>query len=121
MGEMNVDVIKPATRSDLAVIRLSGIVDALTLPDLEKTLHDLMGEKRFNIVVNCQKLKFISSSGMGLFLGILGEVEKQGGAICFSQVLQPEVHDAMNLLGFFDIFPLYNQEVEAVQQCRQRT
>jgi hypothetical protein len=36
------------------------------------------------------------------------------------QVNEPEVHDAMNLLGFFDIFPVYQQESEAIQKAQKK-
>lgn len=120
MNEFNVEVHLPATRPDVAVIRLSGSLDAVSITELEKTFQELIQDKRRHLVVNCQKLRFVSSSGMGLFLGLLGEVEKQGGSLSFAQIAEPEVHDAMSLLGFFDVFPVYDQEIEAVQKSQHK-
>ncbi len=121
MADFKVEVDLPATRGDLAVVRLSGTLDSFSLQELEKTLQDLINkENRHHLVVNCQKLRFISSSGMGLFLGTLGEVEKLGGSVSFVQVTEPEVHDAMSLLGFFDVFPVFDQEIEAIQKHQQK-
>lgn len=118
MGDFTVEVHMPTGRKDLAVIRLGGTLDSYSLTDLEKKIQDLVKSNRCHLVVNCEKLRFISSSGMGLFLGTLGEVEKQGGSICFAKVAEPEVHDAMNLLGFFDVFPVFEQELEAIQNSQ---
>lgn len=116
MADFNVEVQRPATRNDLAVLRLDGTLDAFSIPELEKTVQGLLQEKRVHLVINCEKLKFISSAGMGLFLGALGEVEKRGGSISFARVCQPEVHDAMSLLGFFEVFPLFDEEGQAIQR-----
>lgn len=116
MRDFNCEVHLPATSKELAVLRLAGVLDSYSLPDLEKTLQDLMRDNRCRIVVNCERLRFISSAGMGLFLGTLGEVEKQGGSLSFAQVTQPEVHDAMSLLGFFEVFPVFDQETEAIKK-----
>ncbi len=116
MSDFNLEVHLPATRSDAAIIRLTGSLDSLSMADLEKTLRQLVQEKRLHIIVSCQRLKFVSSAGMGLFLGILGEIEKQGGSLSFAQIAQPEVHDAMSLLGLFDVFPVFDQEADALKK-----
>ncbi len=120
MADFHCEVHLPELRPEVAVLRISGSLDAYALPDLEKTLQELIREKHCHVVVNCEKLRFISSSGMGLFLGTLGEVEKQGGSVSFVQVTQPEVHDAMSLLGFFEVFPVFDREAEAIQKHLQR-
>lgn len=116
MPDFDAEVFLPSSRPDLAVLRLSGNLDAYSIPDLEKKIQGLVKDHRCHLVVNCEKLKFLSSPGLGLFLGTLGEVEKVGGSVVFAKVTQPEVHDAMTLLGFFDVFPLCNEEWEAVQK-----
>ncbi len=118
--DFNVDVYLPATRTDLAILRLKGNLDSFSLSTLEKKMKELLDAKRCHIVVNCQDLKFISSPGMGLFLGTLGEVEKIGGSFSFAQVVHPDVYDAMDLLGFFDVFPVYKEEWEAIQEVNQK-
>ena len=101
------------------MLRLTGSLDTYSIPKLEKKIQGLIRDKRHHIVVNCQNLQFLSSPGMGLFLGTLGEVEKLGGSLVFAKVTQPEVHDAMSLLGFFDIFPVFEEEWEAVQKSQK--
>lgn len=115
MPDFSVEAYLPPNRTDVGVIRLQGSLDSYSLNGLEKKIREMVDSKRYYLVINCKKLKFLSSPGMGLFLGALGDVEKQGGGLVFAEVTQPEVHDAMNLLGFFDIFSLYEQEKEAIE------
>ncbi|MDO8644812.1 MAG: STAS domain-containing protein [bacterium] len=119
MSDFTIELHEPAARNDMAVIRLTGTLDSYSLQELERSLGDLLQAGRHHLVINCQKLKFISSAGMGLFLGTLGEVEKKGGSLSFAQISQPEVHDAMNILGFFEVFKVFDQETQAVQDCHK--
>ena len=102
---------KPGT----AVVRLIGSLDTFAVPMLEKKLQELIEAQNIRLIINCQKLRFLSSPGIGLFMGCLGDLEKRGGGIIFAEVAQPEVYDAMKLLGFFEVFPVYGTEQEALQ------
>lgn len=118
MPDFQCETYLPPKAAEVAVLRLSGNLDSYSLPELEKNIKKLVAEGRTKLVVNFHKLKFLSSPGMGLFLGTLGELDKKSGKIVFAEVMQPEVHDAMNLLGFFDVFRLYEQEAEAIQSLQ---
>jgi anti-sigma B factor antagonist len=120
MAHFNAEIFMPPGNADVAVLRLEGSLDAYSLPDLEKKMKQAIAEERHRIIVNCKKLKFLSSPGMGFFLGTLGELEKKGGSIVFVEISQPEVHDAMNLLGFFDVFSVFNDEKEALEKSETK-
>ncbi len=120
MPDFDFEIFLPETHTDVAILRLSGSLDSYSLPALDKKIHQLIhDDNKSKFVVNCSKLKFISSPGMGLFLGSLGDMEKRGGRIVFSNVVQPEVHDAMSLLGFFDVFSFFDEEREAVRNLHR--
>lgn len=116
MGNFKSEIHLLKNRSDLAILRLQGSLDSFSVGDLETTLKEMIRDRRYHLILNCQGLKFISSSGMGLLLGILGDVEKHGGSIRLVQVNDPEIKDAMNLLGLLDIFPVSDQESDALQK-----
>ncbi len=114
MSHFDVEVLFSENQPQKAVLRLTGSLDAFALSQVEKRIQTLIrDEQKIKLVVDCGKLKFISSPGLGLFLGTLNEVEKRGGKLIFSQVVNPEVNDAMDCLGFFDIFKTYPTEEEA--------
>ncbi|QQR79531.1 MAG: STAS domain-containing protein [Deltaproteobacteria bacterium] len=114
MSHFDVEVLFSENQPSKAVLRLVGSLDAFALSQIEKRIQTLIrDEQKIKLVVDCGKLKFISSPGLGLFLGTLNELEKRGGKLIFSQVIHPDVNDAMSCLGFFDIFQAYNSEEEA--------
>lgn len=115
MASFQIETWLPPERGDLSVVRLDGSLDASSIERVEKALQGLPPERPL-VLVNCRKLKFISSSGLGLFLETHGRLEGQGGKVIFTEVVQPEVHDAMNLLGFFDVFDTAESEAEGLKK-----
>ncbi len=50
------------------VLELKGYLDAHTAPALEEAFQTLLKNQRYNIVVNCKDLSYISSAGLGVFM-----------------------------------------------------
>ena len=58
------------------VIELKGYLDAHTATDLESAFQRLLTDRKFNIVVNCRDLTYISSAGLGVFMAYIEDVRK---------------------------------------------
>ncbi|HEX8734556.1 MAG TPA: STAS domain-containing protein, partial [Pyrinomonadaceae bacterium] len=70
--------VATALEDDFAVIRLDGAVDAHTAPQFEEAVQQVIDEGRNNIVVDCARLTYISSAGLGVFMGFVEEVREAG-------------------------------------------
>ena len=116
MSDFFCEIFNPTSHATVVVLRLKGNLDSFSLPGLELKIKDAIQQGQIHFVVNCEKLKFLSSPGMGLFLGTLGELEKQNGKIVFTHIDDEEVRDAMDMIGFFDVFKVYADEEEAIQK-----
>ena len=101
--------------SNISVVDLKGYLDAHTAPDLEKTFETLIGSKKFNIVVNCKELTYISSAGLGVFMAYIEDVRKNSGDIKLSN-MTPKVYNVFDLLGFPLLYDITKDEMEAVQK-----
>ena len=66
---------------EVSVLRLKGFLDAHTASDLERAMQKLLDDKRFKIIVNFKDLTYISSAGLGVFMGFIEEVRTNGGDI----------------------------------------
>ena len=97
------------------VLDLKGYLDAHTAPDLEKALQGLVDEKKFNILVNCKELTYISSAGLGVFMAYIEDVRKNGGDIKLSN-MTPKVYNVFDLLGFPLLYDITKDEMEAVKK-----
>ncbi len=95
------------------VLELKGYLDAHTAPDLEKAFQGLLETKKFNIVVNCKDLTYISSAGLGVFMAYIEDVRKNKGDIKLSN-MSPKVFNVFDLLGFPLLYDITNDEGEAI-------
>jgi anti-sigma B factor antagonist len=96
-----------------SVIELKGYLDAHTAPDLESTFQKLLNEKKYNIVVNCRDLSYISSAGLGVFMAYIEDVRKNNGDIKLSNMTS-KVYNVFDLLGFPMLYEIFKDEKEAV-------
>jgi anti-sigma B factor antagonist len=102
----------------VSVIDLKGYLDAHTAPELENALQKLLNEKKFNIVVNCKELSYISSAGLGVFMAYIEDVRKNQGDIKLSN-MSAKVFNVFDLLGFPILYEIYKDEPEAVKKFKE--
>ena len=95
------------------VLELKGYLDAHTAPELEKAFQDLLDTKKFNIIVNCRELTYISSAGLGVFMAYIEDVRKNKGDIKLSN-MSAKVFNVFDLLGFPLLYDITKDETEAV-------
>ncbi|MBN2365217.1 MAG: STAS domain-containing protein [Calditrichaeota bacterium] len=110
-------------RKDLdsvAVLNIQGFLDAHTAPEFETELQKIIGEKKFNIIVNLDGLQYISSAGLGVFMGVIEDIRKNGGdlKICCAA---PKVYKVFDLLGFPSLYEFYDTEEAAVKKFNKKT
>ena len=103
--------------SDVHVLDLTGYLDAHTAPELEKAFQRLLENKRYNIVVNCKDLTYISSAGLGVFMAYIEDVRKHDGDIKLSN-MSSKVFNIFDLLGFPLLYDITKDEGEAINKFR---
>ncbi len=81
-------------------LKLEGRLDTITAPILEKAVNDEC-ETAENLVLNFEKLDYISSAGLRVLLGAQKKMNKQG-AMKLTNVRE-EVMDVLEMTGFADI------------------
>lgn len=108
------DGFKVMRRDDSAVtvIYPQGFLDAHTAPEFEGELRKAIDSGRVRIVVNCKDLDYISSAGLGVFMGCIEDVRDRDGDIKISN-LTPKVYHVFELLGFHQLYDLSESEEEA--------
>ncbi len=71
---------------EVSILHLKGFLDAHTAPQFEKALHELVKENRVRIIVSMTDLDYISSAGLGVFMGFIEEIREKGGDIKLSSM-----------------------------------
>ena len=88
---------------ELSVLSPEGFLDAHTAPDFEKVIEEELSGGRRRLIVDCEKLSYISSAGLGVFMGYIEEIREQEGDIK-SCGLSPKVRQVFEMLGFDSLF-----------------
>jgi anti-sigma B factor antagonist len=99
--------------NNTSVIELSGDLDAHTSVQLEQTIQGLLDKNRINLVVNFQKLNYISSAGLGVFMSFIDDIRARGGDIKFTNMSE-KIYQVFDLLGFPLLYEFYDEEKKAV-------
>jgi anti-sigma B factor antagonist len=102
MNEFIVELV-PCTIAGAAVIRPVGSIDASAAPVLESHFKSLAEQGTNNIVVDFSKSEFISSAGIGIFLGTVSYLREKGGNIYFLNV-PPHIDDVFELINLKSFF-----------------
>ena len=101
--------------NSISVLELKGYLDAHTAPKLEEAFQGLLKSQRYNIVVNCKDLSYISSAGLGVFMAYIEDVRKNSGDIKLTN-MSPKVFNVFDLLGFPLLYEIFKDEAEAVKK-----
>jgi anti-anti-sigma factor len=63
------------------VLRIEGVLDAVTAPDIRPTIEALVAERRRSITVDLSSLRLIDSSGVGVIVSLFKRCKAFGGAV----------------------------------------
>jgi anti-sigma B factor antagonist len=71
-------------RTDAYVIILAGSIDEGNTAELDLAIHKAIKSQREKILVDCRKLTYISSAGIGIFLSNLPHIREKGIRLTFT-------------------------------------
>jgi anti-sigma B factor antagonist len=96
-----------------SVIELSGFINAHTVRQFESVLEGLVSEGRYNILLKCDGLNYISSAGLGAIMGQIEAVRENGGDIMLANLTE-NVFTIFDTLGFTQLYKVFGNEEEAL-------
>ncbi len=98
----------------VVVIDVAGFLDASTVARLDETIKKLVAEGRSRILINFAELQYISSSGVGLFMGSLSEIRASNGELKLAS-MPAKVRKVFDLLGFSELVSIFDSEALALE------
>ena len=103
--------ITSESSENAVVIHVSGRLDAVAAPELERACNDQLQAGARRILIDFTGLEYISSAGLRAILSAGKTLHASGGALA---LCGPEgiVKNVLNLSGFCSLFPVYDS-VEA--------
>ncbi len=111
---MQIDTRK---ENNAVVVSIKGRMDAVTTPEIESRLGQIVdgGEKR--LLVDLQQLDYISSAGLRALLATAKRLKSEQGDIAFAN-LEGHVKEVFEISGFYSIFKVYDSTEKALEQFK---
>lgn len=89
--------------NDKFMATLDGELDTAAAVEAEKTLQPLFNSNGLDVILDCTKLEYISSSGLRLLIGVL-KGAKAGGSKVVIKNLNDDIKEVFKLTGFIHLF-----------------
>lgn len=89
----------------ITIVTLDGSLDTINSISFLKEIEDLLTQTELNIIVDCENLTYISSSGLRTFVLLQKSVLKNSGKMLIRK-LRPEVLNIFELTGFTKIMTI---------------
>lgn len=84
---------------------IDGRLDTVNAVQCEKDLQPLKENADKEIVLDCAKLEYISSSGLRLFLSLRKEVQTKGGTLIVEHI-NDDIRNVFTITGFLKLFDI---------------
>jgi anti-anti-sigma factor len=97
------------------LVSVKGRIDAVTAPDFEKDLSDLIESGEKTVLVNLGELEYISSAGLRSILATAKRLKAENGKMVFAGLKGP-VEEVFKISGFYSIFTIFESEDAALKQ-----
>ena len=88
---------------DELVLEITGRLDTITAPALDKTINENLGEIK-NLILDFKQLEYISSAGLRVLLSAQKKLQ-QNGTMKLKNVRE-EVMEVFEITGFVDILTI---------------
>ena len=97
--------IKIIEEGNQVVAVFDGRLDTVAAQQIAETIDPLMEHADQNVILDCEKMPFISSSGLRIFLKIRKEVAAKGGKMYLKNVC-PDVMQVFKMTKLDSVFEI---------------
>lgn len=103
-------------------VKLTGSLDTVTAPDLERQLVPMLGGPVKDIVFDLAQLRFISSAGLRVFSVTRKTLQERGGQASFVN-LQPQIQEVFDIIKALPGVTIFKDvaELDRYLAVRQRS
>ncbi len=97
------------------VVSMEGRMDAVTAPEFDKNMIDLLSKGEKTFIINLGKLDYISSAGLRSILALAKKLKEKEGKIVFAGMKGP-VEEVFKISGFSSMFKIFDSEESALRE-----
>jgi anti-anti-sigma factor len=99
----------------VTIVCFTGSLDTVTSAEVDQKLNELIGNGALKLVLNFEKLNFISSAGLQTLLGITKRLAREGGEFRVTNINET-VMEVFTISGFNTILKICPAEAVALAE-----
>ena len=84
--------VQSADKQLVHILYPQGFINAHTVQDFERSIQAAIDQQKYRILINCQSLSYINSSGLGVLMGVIEEIQEQSGYLWLSNMNETVYH-----------------------------
>ncbi len=107
---MNITTLK---ENQYYILLIDGELDASSSITLDNALTEALSKKESKILVDCSRLNYISSAGLGVFMSYLQDFETEKISMVLYQVSE-KVKNVFTILGLDSLIKIVANKDEAI-------
>ena len=91
------------------ILEVGGEIDVYTAPKLRDAISDLVGDGKYHLVVDMEKVDFLDSTGLGVLVGGLKKVRAHDGSmqlVC----TQERLLKIFRITGLAKVFTIHDSQ-----------
>ena len=104
----------------VAIVLIDGRVDGATAHDLQDRVAKIVERGDVDVLLDCEKMDYISSAGLRVFLVGARNCERNGGKLSIC-ALQPECRSVVEIGGFQTVIDCYETREAALTAASPRS
>lgn len=97
--------VSPHEGSDIWIVALTGPIGVTTYEKLDETLAGLFEEGQYRLILDMQRVDYVSSSGAGVLLNAMTQCADHGGHFVLTHV-STSVSEVFELLQLESVIPV---------------
>jgi anti-anti-sigma factor len=95
--------------NDVKIVYIEGEMDTVTSPQILEELDQLRNDGAKKILLNLEKVDFVSSAGLRVFLATAQQLKSSGGdlRVC---MLNKDIKEVFDISGFSTLLMVFDNE-----------
>ena len=102
-------------KKDITLLKINGKFDAVSAPEVETVIGKVIGGGAKKIIINLEKVHYISSAGLRTLLIAAKDIKAEKGKIVICSMAET-VNKVFEISGFSTIFETFDTEAEAIKR-----
>lgn len=96
------------------MISVSGRIDSYTAPKLSEVLHRVTENDQYRIIINLDKVNYVSSAGLRILIDIQKLCKSNGEGETILVAVPSRVYETLELAGFTPLFRFFSDSIDAI-------